>query len=171
MSYCYHWASVVRLSLAFCILINSSKTIGSIWTKLWWNGPWVVPFQNCIHQSPCQPRWLSLLKIENSAKNHLKIISFLAHLTQRVHVSYCHHWASVVCRQSSVVCRPSSVVRRPSFNFSHFNQLLWSHWVNLNQTLVEWSLDGPLPKLCPVIPTSNQNGRQAKNRKKGGMKF
>jgi hypothetical protein len=25
--------------------------------------------------------------------------------------------------------------------------------------------------LCPVIPTSNQDGRQAKNRKKGGMKF
>jgi hypothetical protein len=28
-------------------------------------------------------------------------------------------------------------------------------------------LDGPLPKLCPVIPTSNQDGRQAKNRKRG----
>ena len=26
LSYCYHWASVVRLSLTFCILINSSKT-------------------------------------------------------------------------------------------------------------------------------------------------
>jgi hypothetical protein len=72
---------------------------------------------------------------------------FLAHLT------YCHHWASVV---------------RPSVNFSHFNQLLWSHWANLNQTLVEWSLDGLLPKMCPVILTSNQDGRQAKNRKKGG---
>jgi hypothetical protein len=32
---------------------------------------------------------------------------------------------------------------------------------------VEWSLDGPLSKLCPVIQTSNQDGRQAKNRKKG----
>jgi hypothetical protein len=28
-------------------------------------------------------------------------------------------------------------------------------------------LDGPLKKLCPVIPTSNQDGRQAKNRKRG----
>jgi hypothetical protein len=28
-------------------------------------------------------------------------------------------------------------------------------------------LDGPLPKLCLVIPTSNQDGRQAKNRKRG----
>jgi uncharacterized protein with PIN domain len=25
----------------------------------------------------------------------------------------------------------------------------------------------PLPKLCPVIPTFNQDGRRAKNRKKG----
>jgi hypothetical protein len=32
---------------------------------------------------------------------------------------------------------------------------------------VEWSLDGPLPKLGVVIPTSNQDGHQAKNRKKG----
>jgi hypothetical protein len=62
-------------------------------------------------------------------------------------------------------------VHRPSVNFSHFNQLLWNHWANLNQTLVEWSMDGPLPKLCPVFPTSNQDGRQAKNRKKGGWNF
>jgi hypothetical protein len=26
---------------------------------------------------------------------------------------------------------------------------------------VEWFLDGPLPKLFPVIPTSNQDGHQA----------
>jgi hypothetical protein len=37
-----------------------------------------------------------------------------------------------------------------------------------SDNLVEWSLDGPLPKLCLVIPTSNQDGHQAKNRKKGG---
>jgi hypothetical protein len=33
---------------------------------------------------------------------------------------------------------------------------------------MEWSFDGPLSKLCPVILISNQDGRQAKNRKKGG---
>jgi hypothetical protein len=32
-------------------------------------------------------------------------------------------------------------------------------------------LDGPLSKLCPVIPTFNQDGRQAKNRKKAGWNF
>ena len=47
------------------------------------------------------------------------------------------------------------------------NLLLWNYWANLNQTLLKWFLDGPLLKLCPVIPISNQDGRQAKNRKKG----
>jgi hypothetical protein len=61
---------------------------------------------------------------------------------------------------------PSLFVRRPSVNISHFNILLRNHWANCNQTLVEWSLGGPLPKLCTVIPTSNQDGLQAKNRKK-----
>ena len=54
---------------------------------------------------------------------------------------------------------------------SHKNLVLRNHRANCNQTLVEWSLDGPLPTLCPVILTSNQDGHQAKNRRKGGMKF
>ena len=63
---------------------------------------------------------------------------------------------------------PSLFVRRPSVNISHFNLLLRNHWANCNQTLVEWSLGGPPWKLCPVIPTSNQDGRQAKSRIKWG---
>jgi hypothetical protein len=51
------------------------------------------------------------------------------------------------------------------------NLLLWNYWANINQTLLKWFLDGPLPKFCPLIPTSNQDGRQAQNRKKGGWNF
>ena len=29
------------------------------------------------------------------------------------------------------------------------NLLLWNYWANLNQTLLKWSLGGPLSKLCP----------------------
>ena len=50
---------------------------------------------------------------------------------------------------------------------SHKN-LLRNHWANCNQTLVEWFMDGPLPKLCLVIPTFNQDVRQAKIEKRGG---
>jgi hypothetical protein len=49
---------------------------------------------------------------------------------------------------------------------SHKNLLFRNHWANCNQTLVEWSVHGPLPHLFPVIPTFNQDGRQAKNRKR-----
>ena len=47
VSYCYHFSSVVRPS-TFHILIFSSETTGPIATKLWWNGPWMAPFQNCV---------------------------------------------------------------------------------------------------------------------------
>ena len=47
------------------------------------------------------------------------------------------------------------------------NLLLGNYWAIINQILLKWFLDGPLPKLCPLIPTSNQDGRQAKNRKRG----
>ena len=47
------------------------------------------------------------------------------------------------------------------------NLLLWNYWANLNQTLLKWFLDGPLPKICLVIQTSNQDGHQAQNRKRG----
>jgi hypothetical protein len=43
---------------------------------------------------------------------------------------------------------------------SHKNLFFRKHWANCNQALVEWSLDSPLPNMCQVIPTSNQDVRQ-----------
>jgi hypothetical protein len=64
MSYCHHWASVVRPSLTFHILINSSDAIGPIWTKLWWNGPWMTPFQIYVWWSRLPTKMTAKLKIE-----------------------------------------------------------------------------------------------------------
>jgi hypothetical protein len=36
------------------------------------------------------------------------------------------------------------------------NLLLWNYWTNLNQTLLKWSLGGPLPNLCQAFQTSVQ---------------
>jgi hypothetical protein len=41
------------------------------------------------------------------------------------------------------------------------NLLLWNYWANLNQTLLKWSLGGPLPKMCPTFQTSDQDGATA----------
>ena len=38
------------------------------------------------------------------------------------------------------------------------NLLLWNYWANLNQTLLKWSLGGPLSKLCPSTPSCIQDG-------------
>ena len=60
-------SSVVRPSvrpLTFHILINSSEATGPIWTKLWWNGPWMAPFQNCVRWSQLPTKMVAKLKIE-----------------------------------------------------------------------------------------------------------
>jgi hypothetical protein len=62
-SYCHHWASVVR-PLTFHILINSYEATGPIWTKLWWNGSWMAPFQNCVQWSRFPTKMAANLKIE-----------------------------------------------------------------------------------------------------------
>ena len=37
---------------------------------------------------------------------------------------------------------------------------LWNYCANLNQTLLKWSLGGPLSTLCPSAPSCIQDGRQ-----------
>ena len=39
------------------------------------------------------------------------------------------------------------------------NLLLWNYGANLNQTLLKWSLGGPLSKMCPSALSCIQDGR------------
>jgi hypothetical protein len=135
---------VVHLSLAFCILINSSKTTGPIWTNLWWNGPWVVPFQNCVRQFPCQPRWLPLLKIENSAKYHLKII--FSETAGQIGPKLWWNGLQMVLFEN-YVWRPrpptkmATVTKNRKFSKKSLrNYLLWNCWASGAQTILKWSL-------------------------------
>ena len=50
----------------FHILIFSSETTGPIATKLWWNCPWMAPFQNCVRWSWLPTKMATKLKIEKS---------------------------------------------------------------------------------------------------------
>jgi hypothetical protein len=57
------------------------------------------------------------------------------------------------------------------FRGEDLNVIFYQNMSNLHNRYIsaaEMILGWPLPKLCPLIPTSNQDGRQAKNRKKGG---
>ena len=53
-----------------------------------------------------------------------------------------------------------SLTQDPMGN-SHKNHLIWNQQLNQNQTWMEQSLDGPLPKLCPTVTLSHQDGRHS----------
>ena len=50
-----------------------------------------------------------------------------------------------------------SLTQDPMGN-SHKHILVWNQLFNWNQTLITQSLDGPLPKLCLVVPPTDQDG-------------
>ena len=64
LSYCHHFSSVICRPSTFHIKIFSSETTGPIATKLWWNDPWMVPFQNCVRWSRLPTKMATKLKIE-----------------------------------------------------------------------------------------------------------
>jgi hypothetical protein len=46
---------------------NIDIKIFSTWpleTTLWWNGPWVIPFQNCVRQSQPPANMVAVTKIK-----------------------------------------------------------------------------------------------------------
>ena len=53
-----------------------------------------------------------------------------------------------------------SLTQDPMGN-SHKNHLVWNQQLNQNKTLMELSLGGPLPKLCPAVPLSRQDGHHS----------
>ena len=61
----------------------------------------------------------------------------------------------------------SLFVRRPFVNISHFNLLLRNHWTNCNQTLVEWSLDGPFQNCVRWSRLSTKMATKLKIEKRG----
>ena len=56
--------SLTRTLWEIYIKIFSSETTGPIATKLWWNGPWMTPFQHCVRWSWLPTRMATKLKIE-----------------------------------------------------------------------------------------------------------
>jgi hypothetical protein len=111
-------------------------------------------FRNVSDDPSRQPRWPPLLKIENSAKNHLKIISsettgpigpkLWRNGLQMVHFESC-------VRRSRPPTKIAAVSKNRKFGKKSLqNYLLWNYWANWVQTMVEWSLGGHLSELCPT---------------------
>ena len=86
LNFCFFWPIMqIRKKGGWHLKkIFSFETTEPISTKLCWNDPWVVPFQNCVRQRVLYPRWPPLLKIEISSNGHnFKIVSVSAVLYPR----------------------------------------------------------------------------------------
>ena len=69
----------------FHILIFSSETAGPIAAKLWWNGPWMTPFQIRVRWSRLPTKMAAKLKIEkrgDEIKTKSSPLKLLANLNQ-----------------------------------------------------------------------------------------
>ena len=60
---------------------------------------------------------------------------------------------SLCVRRPLSVCRPSTIRK---------SLLLWKRSSDFHEILLEITSDGPLSKLCPMTPPSNQDGLKAK---------
>ena len=87
VSYCHHFSSVVRPS-TFHILIFFSETTGPIATKLWWNGSWMAPFQNCVRWSWLPTKMAAKLKIEKRGDEILIVHCCFSEMSSNFNWSY-----------------------------------------------------------------------------------
>jgi hypothetical protein len=84
----------VRLS-TFHILIFSSETTGPIATKIWWNGPWMAPFQNCVRWSRLPTKMAAKLKIEKRG-DEILIVHCCFSVSKWVQILTAATWQGIV---------------------------------------------------------------------------
>ena len=131
-------------------------------TKLCWNEPWVVPFENCVRQ--CCPvskmaamtknrnffKWPKLLYFKpESAKFEL-----YKHNDELFNIYYGIFYELWTFAYFDRLCK----LEKGGMKLKK-NLLLWNYCANLNQNLLKWTLGGPLWKLCPSVPSCIQDGR------------
>ena len=120
------------------------------------------PFKNVSVSAFLYPRWPPLLKIEISSNGqNCSILSqkvpkfeLYKHNDELFNIYYVIFYELWNFADFDRLCK----LEKRGMKFKK-NLLLWNYWANLNQTLLKWSLGGPLSKLCPSAPSCIQDGR------------
>ena len=142
--------------------IFSSETTEPISTKLCWNDPWVVSFQNCVRQRRPVSKMAAITKNRNFFKwpklpyfkpESAKILTY-KHNDVLVNMYYGIFYELWTFDDFDRLCKFKKRVMKFKKNL-----LLWNYWANHNQTLLKWSLGGPFSKLSPSAPSCIQDGR------------
>ena len=164
----HHFSSVVRPSTFH---IFSPETTGPIATKLWWNCPLMVPFQNCVRWCRLPSKMAAKLKIEKRGNEILKKI-FSDETIEPISTKLCWNDPWVVPFQYCVQhFRPPTKMAATaelnltwiseiaikiflSENISSIRTKFWwnSHWMVLYQKCVRRF--GPSTKMAPTAELS-----------------
>ena len=140
-----------------------------VWMILMW-----FPFKIVSVSTVLYPRWPSLLKIEISSNG--QICSILSQNVPKFEL-YKHNdelfsmydrifyelWTFVDFDRLCKLEKRGDEILKKSFP----RKLLSQYQPNFAEMILGW----PPSKMCPLILSSNQDGRQAQNRKKGGWNF
>ena len=119
------------------------------------------PFKIVSVSAVLYPRWPPLLKVEISSNGqNCSILSqkvpkfeLYKHNDELFNIYYgIFLWTLNFC-----LFWPIMQIRKKG-DENKKNLLLWNYCANLNQTLLKWSLGGPLSKLCPSAPSCIQDG-------------
>ena len=141
--------------------IFSSETTEPISTKLCWNDPWVVPFQICVRQHRLVSKMAAIAKNRNFFKwPNCSILSQKVPKFElyKYNDELFNIYYGIFYELWTFACfdRLSKLEKR---GMKFLKNLLWNYWTNLNQTLLKWSLGGPLSKCCPSAPSCIHDGR------------
>ena len=72
-------------------------------------------------------------------------------------------WSSFRIVSDDPACQPKWPPQPNLINIGPYEKLVvWIYLLNWNQTLVKWSLGGPLSELYPMTQPANQDGRHSR---------
>ena len=119
------------------------------------------PFKIVSVSAVLYPRWPPLLKIEISSNGQncsilsqkVPIFELYKHNDELFNIYYGIFYELWTFTDFDRLCK----LEKRGDEIKK-NLLLWNYWANLNQTLLKWSLGGPLSKLCPSAPSCIQDG-------------
>ena len=126
----------------------------------------MVPFQNCVRQRRPVSKMAPLLKIEISSNGHncsilsQKLTKFELYKDNdelyNIYYGIYELWTFADFDRLCKLEKRGDEIKQ--------KLLLWNYWANLNQTLLKWSLGGPLSKLCPSAPSVSKMTAITKNK-------
>ena len=151
------WAFVITLRRSSVrtqlLKIFSSETTWPLETKLWWNGPWVISFQNCVRQSRPPTNMVAVTKMKRG--DEIQKI-FISETTGLIGTKLCLvlWWTpfKIVSGNPDIHLTWPLLLKTEKVDgiLIVFFLNYWANWIQALPKIIKWSFIGLSPKhwLC-----------------------